>query len=389
MRTCTRRAFLNHAVKGAAGLSALPLAGCAFDLAFEGRALHVPPDGYPLIEAGGSYREIGRGLGSAMNEKIQAHFDESPDFPRCLEFLRQGGRERLDAMMDHVKLRFPNLLEELEGMAEALDLPMMVLFAYNCRSEISVLMESAGCSTLAMKTGEQALLAHNEDGNDTNAGRMYVAKVQPPSGVDFISFVYPGLLPGNGPGFNSRGVVQTTNYIQPRKVAFGIPRYFIGRAVMEARSLDEAVGLITTGPRAFPWHHNLASLPDARLLSLEAMPDRFHLEEVEGLMVHTNHLIHPEMIVEGAGEQDVPYESSTTRYRVLTRAIQRGRPPVNGEEMLELLSLHEGKPYSPCRHPEGDVHGITLGTAVFEAPDVAMTLYHGNPCRGLKKRYSL
>ncbi|MHC4942713.1 MAG: C45 family autoproteolytic acyltransferase/hydrolase [Planctomycetota bacterium] len=389
MHTCTRRAFLDYALKGAAGLGVLPLGGCAFDLALEGRALHVPPDGYPLVEAGGSYREIGRGLGSAMNEKIQAYFDESPDFPKCLDYLHYGGRERLDAMLEHVKVRFPHLVEELEGMAEALNLPLMVLFAYNCRSEIAVLTQNAGCSTLALKSRDRAVLAHNEDGNDTNAGRMYVAKVHPPNGVDFISFVYPGLLPGNGPGFNIRGVVQTTNYIQPRSVVDGIPRYFIGRAVLEAKSLDEAVGIITGGPRAYPWHHNLASLPDARLLSLETMPDRHHLQEVEGLMVHTNHLLHPEMTLEGAGEQDVPYESSTTRYRVLTQAIARGPSPVDSEEMLELLCLHEGKPYSPCRHPEGDVHGITLGTAVFEAPQKAMTLFHGNPCRGFKKRYSL
>ena len=93
------------------------------------------------------------------------------------------------------------------------------------------------------------ILAHNEDGDDRNEGRMFVAKVTPPSGVRFISFVYPGLLPGNGPGFNDRGICQTTNYIEPKEVARGVPRYFVGRSVLEAKSLDEAVSLATCRER--------------------------------------------------------------------------------------------------------------------------------------------
>jgi len=216
-----------------------------------------------------------------------------------------------------------------------------------------------------------------------------LAKVTVPSGLTFISFMYPGLLPGNGPGFNSRGIVQTTNYIQPQSAHSGVPRYLIGRAVLEAESLDQAVKIATVTPRAFPWHHNLASLPEARSLSLETYPGRRSVHEVKDLMVHTNHLLHPEMTVASAGEQDVPYISSTTRYKVLTEKIAFQGPPQDADGMLELLCLHEGRPYSPCRHPEGDIHGITLGTAVFEAPDLAMTLYHGNPCLGVKQRYTL
>jgi hypothetical protein len=274
-------------------------------------------------------------------------------------------------------------------MAEGLDLPFMQLFAYNCRSEISVLRSGAGCSTLALRKNGQAILCHNEDGGDANLGCMYLAKVRPPSGVTFLAFVYPGLLPGNGPGLNDRGLAQTTNYIQPKSVTEGVPRYFIGRAVLENESLDEAVSLITKTKRVFPWHHNLMELKAGRIVSLETMPDRFHLKEINGFQIHTNHLIHPEMAAKAGQESDIPYESSLTRLRVLTQAVEQGGVPDGAESMMRLLSLHEGRPYSPCRHPEGEIRGITLGTAVFEAPHIAMTLYHGNPCQGLKRRYTV
>ena len=74
--------------------------------------------------------------------------------------------------------------------------------------------------------------------------------------------------------------------------------------VAEVReALDEAVELATCSPRAFPWHHNLLSLREGRLLSLEVMPDHHDVEEVEGGFVHTNHLVHPAMCGAAAGER--------------------------------------------------------------------------------------
>jgi hypothetical protein len=114
--------------------------------------------------------------------------------------------------------------------------------------------------------------------------------------------------------------------------------------------------------------------------------------EVEGFYVHTNHFLHPAM-VEGAetGTRpfDVPYISSTTRMEVLSRAIENGGEPSDVSGILGLLSLHDRRPYSPCRHPEGDVHGVTLGTAVFQSPEKSMTLYHGNPCLRFRREYDI
>ena len=56
--------------------------------------------------------------------------------------------------------------------------------------------------------------------------------------------------------------------------------------------------------------------------------------------------------------------------------------------MLNLLRLHEGRPYSPCRHPDGDVKGITLAQAVFEAPKETFEIVKGQPCQGPTETYS-
>ncbi|UCF04110.1 MAG: hypothetical protein JSV33_09140 [bacterium] len=394
MKKYSRREFLEFSFAIAAGTALLPLSGCGSSSEYKG-VLEVPEGGYPLIDVAGSHYEIGRRIGAAMKESITGYFEYSEEYTNSIEYLEGVGKEIIGSMFSHARAAFPHLVEELEGMAKSLEIPLMNLFAFNCRSEIKILKEPPGCSTIALKNGDRVILVHNEDGNDLNIGRMFLAMVTPPSGMTFLAFVYPGLLPGNGPGLNLNGIVETTNYIQPRRVADGIPRYFISRAILEAESLEEAVSLATMKDRAFPFHHNLVSLGEGRLLSVEtaAYPEQKHdILEIEGFYVHTNHFLHPAMVGGGeTGERpyDVPYISSTTRMEVLTRAVENGGEPSDVKGIIELLSLHEGRPYSPCRHPEGDVHGSTLGTAVFQSPEKSMVLFHGNPCSRLRRKYEI
>jgi hypothetical protein len=199
--------------------------------------------------------------------------------------------------------------------------------------------------------------------------------VRPPSGIPFLSLIYPGTLPGNGPTLNARGLVQTTNYIATTEVPDGIPRYFIGRALCEARDLDQAVALATTEGRAFGWHHNLASLPEARLLSVETWPGRSSVLPVRGVHRHANHLIHTSM---RHLPQDPSYLARSSRPRLA--ALDRALPdPAHAtrEALLAALADREGGPCKVCRLPGDEVSGVTLGTALFEAPSQSMDLTAG------------
>ncbi len=391
----SRREFLEYCGALTAGAVLLPLAGCGRSVSTSEGVLAVPKEGYPLVDAAGSHYDIGKTIGAAMKDRILGHFRYSEEYRNSIDYFKGPGREVVASMFSHARSAFPHLVDELEGMAESLEIPLMHLFAFNCKAEIELTRNPPGCSTIALKTGHRVILAHNEDGNDLNIGRMFLARVVPPSGVDFLAFVYPGLLPGNGPGLNRYGIVETTNYIQPRRVADGIPRYFLSRAILEATDLEKAVSIATIEPRAFSFHHNLVSLDEGRILSVEtaAYPEPRHdVAEIDGFYIHTNHFLHPAMGGEGeSGERpyDVPYVSSTTRMDVLTRAVAARGEPSDVEGIVDLLSIHDGRPYSPCRHPEGDVHGVTLGTAVFQSPEKRMTLFHGNPCLKIERQHDL
>ncbi len=211
---------------------------------------------------------------------------------------------------------------------------------------------------------------------------MAVVRVQPPSGVGFAALAYPGTLPGLGPVVNARGVFQTTNYISPASIAAGVPRFFVGRAVCEARDLEHAITLATTQGRAFPWHHNLGDLQQGgRLVSLETWPDGTHdLQEITGLHLHTNHLTHSAM---EAKPEDTTYleKSSGPRMAALER-LTANEAPDSREDLLALLADRSGSPTRLCRHAGDDFPGVTLATAVFTAGSPSMELLEAAPCFG-------
>ena len=57
--------------------------------------------------------------------------------------------------------------------------------------------------------------------------------------------------------------------------------------------------------------------------------------------------------------------------------------------LRELLASHEGRPYSPCRHPEGAIGGATLLTALFDLGARTMRVYKNQPCQELYHDYPL
>ena len=335
-----------------------------------------------MLEIGGSHRDIGLGIGRTFRDSIQALLREQAEFASVVALAGGRLRERVARLEQAARSSYPGLVEELQGMAEGAGIAFEELFAWNCRSEIDASSAPCppGCSTVGWVRDGGLLLGHNEDGDAAYAHRMFVLRARPPSGIAFAALVYPGTLPGNGPGLNARGVAQATNYIGPCDAAEGVPRYFVGRAVLEAATLEEAVAIACKDPRAFPWHHNLGDLGRGALVSLETWPGRHHRLDVQGLYLHTNHLLHREML-------DLPEQrahldrSSLPRLRRLERLFA-DRPPRSREDLLDALHDRQSTPCKICRRPGDVVGGITVGTALFESPRLEMSLWDGPSCGG-------
>ena len=350
------------------------------------RSIDLPYAAFPSLQVQGSYRQIGFRIGQHFRETIRTVLQLRKEWhSKLLRILDTPEGKRLsDELQRLTRKHFPQYLEEVEGLAEGAGLHFRAIWAITIKSELGTLeAENPGCSTIVQIRSGQRWLFHNEDGHNAYHQRMFVVQVTPPSGVKFVSLVYPGTLTGNGPSLNQAGVVQTTNYISSTRPRVGIPRYILGRAILEARSLKEAIEIATLTPRSYPYHHNLASFEEKTYASVETTPDAVAVTHPEGIYFHTNHL-RQEATRRAHPDEDAEYvnSSSRSRFQVIQSEVEslRQKERRAPSDFLAILSSHRQAPYSPCRHPLGKVQGRTLGTAFFELENGVFRLYRGNPC---------
>lgn len=351
------------------------------------------PRTFPFLEISGTHYQIGYAVGSRFRREIRLLLKRRRTWFSELKQLAQRHNRRLFlSLKAKAEAHFPDLMDELTGMSEGSGIPLDDLFLINIKAEISAAYRSTkdppGCSTIALIRGKNKWLFHNEDGHGAYRDLMFVVKATPPSGVSFLALCYPGHLMGNGPSMNSHGVFQTTNFIDGLQARTGIPRYFLGRAVLEATSLDDALKTITRPDRAYTYHHNLASFQENAILSVEVTPDHYQTAAPGPWYVHTNHFI-LETTRSFPQNPDYVDSSSQSRYGVITRAMADLPDPgqIRNRDILKILSSHEKSPYSPCRHPGGSVRGTTLATAVIDVTGGTLTLYKGNPCESVANQW--
>lgn len=345
------------------------------------------PFPFPYMEVSGTPYECGLAMGKRFGRLVKEGIKRRQDwFDQLNSFASKNKAKRRQPFLDAGKKYFPEVLEELRGLADGSGSSFEDLMTLNLKAELEAMMKQAGdvpgCSTLALNHQGNMLLAHNEDGHDAYKDLMFLAKIAVTGKPAFLGLCYPGIIAGNGPCITEAGLVLTTNYIAGTRWRPGIPRYFLDRSVLNAWTLKQALQIACHPDRAFAFHFNIASIRDQKIMSVETCLDNKKVYEVEGLYVHTNHLVQP---VLKNTPQDMSYvnSSSMPRYQVLTakaKELKQNLSQVGKEDLLTALSSHEKAPYSPCRHPKDDVHGTTLATSIFDIRAGTWTLFPNNPC---------
>ena len=238
----------------------------------------------------GSPHDIGYGLGMLARPAMNAYMAQSAAWHavkrwRGHPFVRDLRRAAEDA--------FPAHVAELDGMAAGLGWSPDDIFLWNCRGEL-IHNAPDGCTTLAAvsKAGDARFIAHNEDGDPYLRDKCLLVDIRPDGKPGFVSFYYPGSLPGHTFAANRAGLAQAINNVRIKHPAIGVPRMVLTRAVLDARSLDEAVRLLSDAKRASGFHHTLGCAGDARVLSIEATVARCSVRDAAPLSGHANHLIH-------------------------------------------------------------------------------------------------
>ncbi len=355
---------------------------------------------FRYLEVSGTHYEIGKQIGSNFkNEIIESHAGIKGYLDMANGIVQSAPDIFYDPFVEAAENMFPDYVEELQGIADGSALTFKEIFISNAFMEIVYLaMEmqekkyplpfgNLGCSSVAYSKNGKHFLAHNEDLFSCFLNNMYLIKISVPGKPQILNLSYPGMLPGIPPAMNEAGIVQCGNDICGLHIEQSVPLVFHFRSVLDASSLDDAISRASIPQRSRTMTHNIGSLDEQKIVSVEAAPAKNHKHEVDGFYVHTNHFIQADML-------DVDIDpntlgSSKSRFDVLTSESEQfaDKPDdINSALFTEFLSSHDGV-FSPCAH-EHEGAG-TLAHAVFDFETRDMKIYYSTPCLGNEKTYSI
>jgi isopenicillin-N N-acyltransferase-like protein len=290
-----------------------------------------------------------------------------------------------------VAREFPELLDELHGVAESSGVDYLDLLHLNVNTDV------AYAKAYALVFDCTQVLA---TGAATVDGKTYIGKTRDlsagPHGHVLLHREYDDgtfrnefqvagqmTLPV---GINSHGVAVTTSGQWSERVVVDFSRADRAWHILNwqpvlrhARSVDEALDMIRAQPRVAGMNAMLADAHKA--VALEVTDTEVHVFEPEdGILVRTNHFLSPELqhlaptVEENRGTFD--------RYQRAHEMATQRRGSINQMDLVRILSDHSDAPIeSICRH---DGPGRTYAATVVCTQDRTMWTAFGNPCEGMQ-----
>ncbi len=278
------------------------------------------------------------------------------------------------ALAAQTEKEHPTIWQELLGLAAGLDAPFSQVFAWHCRGDL-LPSTADGCTSIAGKNNlDYRLIAHNEDGLPILASDCFMVEVHPNHGVSYLSFAYPGSLCGHTFSVNQYGLVNVVNNIRAVERPIGMPRQILARAALNAKTLDQAIAILSQ-PRSGAFHHTLGQVGEPRLLSIEATAATTTVHTIATIFGHANHLVHPAQHC----AQIITRSSAARQHRLAT--LLAVSPRLSESRLIAILSdQHDASLPIYRRSPSDPDQENTLATAVFmiNKDHVAWSVYTQN-----------
>jgi isopenicillin-N N-acyltransferase-like protein len=357
-----------------------------------------------FFKVSGTYREVGLQIGDLLRPQIHRVIawmrSTLPPGVTWDDMLLKG---RL--CLSYSRSVYPQYVEELEGIAEAADVPFEELFLSLCEelweaaawlkdSPLLIglsLQEGAspllrGCTDLAARgeatVGGSALIAHNNDTSPEAEDYLAILQVQAGDEPEFLGVTIGGL--GFSAGFNAAGISMTGNAVSCRDIRPGVPRLLLARAILGARRLGEAISACLLPLRASNYNNVIAD-PNGEVYSMEgSATDCEALYIEDDIMVHTNHYISLPMRRFEAGPHHIG--NSIYRYYRSLRLLQENFGDLTPQLLQQILADHGNYPGSICKH---DKISSTVFSIVISPSERHAWIGRGRPCQTTYYEYSL
>ncbi len=352
----------------------------------------------PIVHAAGSHYELGKQVGRAQAEAVHRMI---ASYQRA--FQEEGGRIAItgwDEAVLHARkyLPFaeesvPQYVDELQGIADGSEADFTDLLVLNCAEALTSDALHIGCTSLAAApevTADGSLLVgHNEDWLPDDIDNVYLVHARPEAEPAFLAITYGGLLPNIG--FNECGIAQCCDSVYPDDARIGVPRIFVSRAVLAARTPAEAIRACLNRRRAAGYNHLIVH-ESGEMYNVEVSAADFEvIYGSDGMLVHTNHYLSSRMQTVEKNSHELI--DSRVRYNRANRLLRSRAGQLTQQDFRVILTDHVNHPQSICNHvdPARDLldQGQTIASLLINLSGRTVSVAWGPPCEADYFRFRL
>ncbi|WP_336660510.1 C45 family peptidase [Leucobacter sp. USHLN153] len=328
---------------------------------------------------GATARERGLQRGEALRATLAGAYAKYAELFRAVGVSGANERDGVARVVAAVEAWRPELIEELEGVAEASGVPFEAVVALNARTEIIALGShgSSECSTVTAQISGHRLAVQTWDWH-IELDPFWHTQTVTGQGLRYAGLTEQGIL--SKIGVNEAGLALHFNILgHEADGPDGIPMHLLSHVVLtECSSVDEAIALVRSAPIGSSSAFTM--LDGARAVSLEITPvGVFEIDEVAGSVQRTNHFQTEEPL---AHQKSALYEPDSSERLALVRERLAGGLPESSTELVRLLLSGEGQPPLTCV-PDmtlsfGD-RWATLATVVTDPDARTIRIFDGMP----------
>ncbi|WP_339728597.1 C45 family peptidase [uncultured Gimesia sp.] len=345
---------------------------------------------YREIEVVGTPRVMGHQLGEAACEDVQAFCEVALErLQQTMQVNSDQAKSLAEQCLPFAKEYSLDSVEELQGVAEAANLPFWKIMLLQIRNQFTAAPDS-GCTSISLPATSQrsAIVAQNWDNDPDLDPFTFILTRRPVGKPALITLTQAGLI--SYIGFNEAGIGACLNSLPAPSRSLGVPHYFTLRELYETTNLDAAVHAIRRAQRAIPANIMLTTPEGPADLEVTIDDVQVLRPEETSWITHTNHCQHPDLC--GYNEQFPELIGSHPRKARIDELLNANAAEIGLEEIKAALSDHQGHPRSICRHANDDPdHGFwqTVFSVIIEPGEQRMHVSRGTPCDSPYEIYQL
>lgn len=349
---------------------------------------------YPFFDVSGTPKQMGQQHGEQARVRIVGFLGFLGE---SLKLTEKVIASRATRFRGEFQKWYPQLLEEVAGLAEGAGIHTDLALACQLRGELAGLSDG-GCTTFAISprgtANGETLIGQTSDMSAEIRNYGYVLRVRPDDRPDALMWTFGGMIGYHG--VNEHGVAHFANALGGGPGwKFAPSHYPLKRRILELRSVSEITDCLQDTPVCSNGNYMLCD-GSGEILDVEmTSAGPFPIEDSGvGFLAHSNHYLCAEHACEANYQKSLP--DSFPRLDRMRTLISQKFGSITLEDVKQFLSDHDGEPVSICRHPHegyGDdilpASGHTVAAMIAEPARGRLHVSAGNPCEVPFLTYSL